>query len=355
MRPTIRTAVLAIATVALFLLSGGQALASHVSCGDTITQDTKLDSDLVNCPADGITVGADNITLDLNGHTIDGVLANEGQNGVNNSAGHSGVTVENGTIQEFLIGVRVEGARNNLITRLDEHSAGAAVLLIRADNNEIRKNSFSGCNITLFDDSDANLIWQNTLTKSEILLSPLSFIPPFRPTANRIEKNVIQGGTTAIALFTTKDTVVEKNNIIGNSGVAVQEGNTSSGTRFLDNSIVGTRFLDTPLEGNGTGLGVGGSDGTVIARNRLDHNAGDGLFLTSAGQNTLVERNFASGNGDDGIDVDSTRTPRATLTRNTANNNFDLGIEAVPGTIDGGGNKASGNGNPAQCLNVACK
>jgi hypothetical protein len=35
--------------------------------------------------------------------------------------------------------------------------------------------------------------------------------------------------------------------------------------------------------------------------------------------------------------------------------NADLGIEAVPGVIDGGGNKASGNGNPLQCSNVFCK
>jgi hypothetical protein len=27
----------------------------------------------------------------------------------------------------------------------------------------------------------------------------------------------------------------------------------------------------------------------------------------------------------------------------------------VPGVTDGGGNKARGNGNPAQCLNVTCK
>jgi hypothetical protein len=39
---------------------------------------------------------------------------------------------------------------------------------------------------------------------------------------------------------------------------------------------------------------------------------------------------------------------------NTANNNGNLGILAVPGTIDGGGNNASGNGNPAQCVGVSC-
>jgi uncharacterized membrane protein len=32
-----------------------------------------------------------------------------------------------------------------------------------------------------------------------------------------------------------------------------------------------------------------------------------------------------------------------------------FGIEAVPGVTDGGGNKASGNGNPLQCLNVFCR
>ena len=38
-----------------------------------------------------------------------------------------------------------------------------------------------------------------------------------------------------------------------------------------------------------------------------------------------------------------------------ANGNGDLGIEAVDGTIDGGKNKAAGNGNPAQCVGVSCK
>src|SRR4029450_12122301 len=53
-------------------LGAGSALASHVRCGDTITSDTTLDSNLVNCPNNGIVIGADNVTLDLNGHTIDG-------------------------------------------------------------------------------------------------------------------------------------------------------------------------------------------------------------------------------------------------------------------------------------------
>jgi hypothetical protein len=57
--------------VGVVALSGAEA-ASKVSCGDTITADITLHRNLVNCPNNGIVIGADNITLDLNGHTIDG-------------------------------------------------------------------------------------------------------------------------------------------------------------------------------------------------------------------------------------------------------------------------------------------
>ena len=67
--------VLALVVAGFTVVGGGQALASDVGCGDTITTDTTLDSDLVNCPNNGIIIGADNITLDLNGHTIDGDAA----------------------------------------------------------------------------------------------------------------------------------------------------------------------------------------------------------------------------------------------------------------------------------------
>jgi hypothetical protein len=66
-------AVLAFAVVGVVVLGGGKAAAvQQVSCGDTITADTTLRHNLVNCPNNGIIIGADNVTLDLNYHTIDG-------------------------------------------------------------------------------------------------------------------------------------------------------------------------------------------------------------------------------------------------------------------------------------------
>ena len=91
-----------------------------------------------------------------------------------------------------------------------------------------------------------------------------------------------------------------------------------------------------------------------MAGNRTCDNGSDGVLVgaSSLARPAAVTDNFSKGNGDDGIDVDAAGT---TIARNKANVNADLGIEAVPGVIDGGGNKASGNGNPAQCMNVSCK
>ena len=58
----------------------------------------------------------------------------------------------------------------------------------------------------------------------------------------------------------------------------------------------------------------------------------------------MLRDNVALTNTDDGIDVERAGTK---LTGNRADNNDDLGIEAVPG-VRGSGNTATGNGNPLQ-------
>ena len=97
------------AILASFALGGSQALAGPVRCGDMITADTTLDADLLDCPNYGIVIGADDITLDLNGHTIDGdnALADPCPEdafcdfGIVND-GHNGVRITIGTVQEFV-------------------------------------------------------------------------------------------------------------------------------------------------------------------------------------------------------------------------------------------------------------
>ena len=55
--------------------------------------------------------------------------------------------------------------------------------------------------------------------------------------------------------------------------------------------------------------------------------------------------NTTNGNRSDGINVHGVATGQTTrVEENTANNNAQYGINAVEGTIDGGGNAATGNG-----------
>ena len=84
---------------------GSQARTRTVTCGQTLTESTILENDLTNCPGDGLVAGADGITIDLNGHTVDGQTLLTGK-GIAIS-GFDRVTVENGTITGFDVGVSI--------------------------------------------------------------------------------------------------------------------------------------------------------------------------------------------------------------------------------------------------------
>jgi parallel beta-helix repeat protein len=234
----------------LLALNAAPAAASHVGCGDTITQDTTLDSDLT-CPGDGLVIGAHGVTLDLGGHTISGAGAG-GSAGVR-VQGSQEVTIRRGTIRGFEVGI------------LAEPADGLAVRRLAITNN-----------------------------------------------------------VTGIVIDISFDVVVRNNVIADNSGL---------GLWVLDSVAVRVR-------------------GNDVLRN-----GGDGIHFGGEVKSSVAEGNVASGNGDDGIEVAEFVVGEIpnTLARNLATHNGDLGIEAVAGTLDGGGNRAFGNGNPLQCIGIACK
>jgi parallel beta-helix repeat protein len=377
---------LALVVAGLTVLSGGQALASHLRCGDTITTDTTLDRDLVNCPNNGIVIGADNITLDLNGHTIDGDDALVDpcpgfcDEGVDNTAGHSGVTIEDGSIREFARGVIVLGANDNRLRHLSAAN-----------------NTFIG--ITVGDDSARSRIEGNSITDNGLVGLALFASPRG---GNRVERNRVSGsGEIGLLVDDTAGNRIHKNTFSDNveAGMIIAgDGNQASRNRVLrngdgmiivgnDNTITRNHVTDAPgcpQDGEvGCGFGIsfeGGAGnliahnfvtgalnagirvaafepdtppavGTVVRRNLVRAGDVDGILVESTATDSLLEDNIAIGSRDDGIDVDS---PTTTLTRNLGLRNGDLGIEAVPGVTDGGGNKARGNGNPAQCTNIDC-
>jgi hypothetical protein len=73
------------------LAIAGPANAQTVSCGQVITANTRVANDLINCPGTGLVIVADSITLDLNGHLIDGLGPLDREvlfSGIDNTSGH---------------------------------------------------------------------------------------------------------------------------------------------------------------------------------------------------------------------------------------------------------------------------
>ena len=77
----------------------------------------------------------------------------------------------------------------------------------------------------------------------------------------------------------------------------------------------------------------------------------DGILVEATATGAVLRGNVAFRNGDDGIDL---RSGGGRLADNRAHRNGDWGIVAAPGVVDAGGNRGWGNGQPTQCLNVAC-
>ena len=113
-----RTTLGLVAAMAASVVAVAPAAAkSGPACGQTITASTKLKHDLVGCSGNGLVVGADNITIDLNGHSIRGVNA-PGSIGIAND-GHQRVEIKNGTIADFFVnGVRLHDAPRSVVRNM---------------------------------------------------------------------------------------------------------------------------------------------------------------------------------------------------------------------------------------------
>ena len=332
------------ATLLAGLACATTASANHVTCGDVITQDTTLDSDLLNCPGDGVVIGADGIRLNLAGHTIDGTGGGDGGQGVDNDAGHDGVEVRRGRIQEFQAAVYFDHGDGGWLHGLTiPNSSGAAFQLFDSDSNTIERNVLS-TGIALYADSDGNTIDRNRGNMAGTGVLVAGFDLQRHADGNSISRNRLIGTGDSYGIYVAiaDDTVIEGNHVLDHSGTGISVLSDGSRNRVERNTVSYT------VEG----IALDGFlHDTVVRGNRVADSDTDGIRVSSLTERTLVERNKATRNGDDGIDVD---VASATITRNTANFNADLGIEAVAGVTDGGGNRARGNGNPAQCVGVSC-
>jgi parallel beta-helix repeat protein len=299
----------------------GFAADGRVRCGDVLTQDTVLRNDLTNCPGDGLVIGADGVTVELNGHKIDGTDAagSAGSAGIRNR-GHDHVVIKDGEfvisdIGDFETGILLRGADRNRVIGLGVSG--------RVDDPE--NSSSFGIGIALYN-SHYNVLRAN---------NAIGGVP------NRC--GAVRGA--GIALFNSDHNDIQQNlGQLSDFGIAL----VASHRNLLEEN----QAAPSNSDGNHCfGIHVADSNRNVVKDNLAANNGDGGIFVPAGSRNTRIVGNRAVVNGDDGIDVNSSAT---TITRNTANENLDLGIEAVAGVTDGGGNRARNNDDPRQCVNVDC-
>ena len=383
-----------------------------VTCGQTLTSSTRLANGLVGCSGDGLVIGADNITVDLAGHSISGVNA-PGSEGIANG-GHPGVRIRNGTIANFFLnGVGLRGAPRSAVSNLTirkigagggENDASAGVLVKNSPNTLVTANAvtndvsafqsdgvdvLSSADTTVSGNRLANNAWDgmvaidsprthvigNALDGNQNQGAEVNFgsdgtllagnhagnnvssgLVVGAVSGARIEGNALTGnGDSGLFMFDLLNSQVSANRAGGNSvGIDLEGGqNVSTGNRIANNDA--SRNAEAGLV-----VGGGANDNVIVANltnaNRGGPGDGGGILLFAVTGNT-VRGNVANANRGVGIGVFEDQPGDSTgnvLTANVANSNQDHGISAADGTVDGGGNIAHGNTPLPNCLGVSC-
>jgi parallel beta-helix repeat protein len=247
-------AALAATTV---VVGAGPAWAANVACGQTITVSTTLDGNVGPCST-GVVIGANNVTLDLNGFTISGTPATGEGPGVD-ITGRTGVTVKNGTITRFDAGVAIDGGSANTVTGLT-----------LVDNRGTTATDF-GDGVAMFD-STGNTVSYNLVRNN----GPYSGISMVRASGNLVEHNEITGNNQD-----TRNT----------SGIRVENiGTRASNSNTIRDNLVQGSALD------GIQLFAGASD-NVISHNTVVQNNRDGITAFAGASRNRIEDNQVRLNG----------------------------------------------------------
>jgi parallel beta-helix repeat protein len=349
MVPSKLIAVLVVFGVCGVTAAFGQAPPAGVECGGTITADTTLDRDLTDCPSNGIVIGADGITLDLNGHTIsgDGKLVRRCPRrqpcdiGVFNDR-HDGVTVRNGSLRGFAVGVLVGGVRGNRLVELSSSRNQFFGYVITASSRTAIRGSSGNDNpapdgdgLGVFGSHDLRIVGNSfrrnglgmhvedstdNLIKGNVVARNGDFGIFLEADANQVRGNrSVRDGVTGIVVGPGSRNIIARNRVSGGGeGIAIEKGR---GNVVARNIVARTKRA-------GIRLGIGeppiGSTRTVVRRNLVIGSGEDGFWVAASDRLALLVGNVARRSADDGFDVES---HSASLMRNRALGSADLAVE----------------------------
>lgn len=231
--------------------------------------------------SDGIIIDADNVTLDLMGHTITGAGKASGNNKSGISiAGYSNVEVRNGTITEFASrGVSATSGESNRFVNLRiRQNGGIGIYTTGPDhlisNCHVAHNGGSGINSTAQGEYDGFIARDN-----QVMSNGAHGIYTSNYNA------VISGNTAA---FNGTDGIHTNGAATISNNTAYQ--NTANGIY----SGYGCSIIGNAARENGVGIYAG--EGSVIKNNAVYGNTTSGI---EANEVSLIQSNAVYGNGTD--------------------------------------------------------
>ena len=343
-------------TVLLLVTSAG----AQVACGDTLTESVQLTADLECTGTRGLIVGADKITIDLNGFKLFGD-GDVGDVGIDNGLGFDGVTIKNGTVSEFDECISIGGnAQKNVVTNvIVSFALNDAIDLNDSDFTKISKSTLlnNGAGVQIGTDATGNVVEKSFILGSAgagvQILGADNLVQKNQFTVNEDGVRVLGGGNRVlsnnvhrsehdgIAIEGGTGNEVAKNTLVGNRNDGIEVRN-APGTIVTKNVSSGNRQ-------NGIHV-FGTSDGTVVQKRTASGSEADGIVVENDTANARVEGNTAVGNRLNGVFIQSTTT---TAAKNSATANLSFGVRANTVAIDGGGNKASANAD-GDCFFFVC-
>jgi parallel beta-helix repeat protein len=229
-----------------------------VSCGATIVTDLKLDNDLT-CTGDAMTIGADDLKINLNGHTIAGAGAG---NGITVRTRHD-IMIHGGTIRGFVSGLFVAQS-----TKIDIKE-----MALTQNREAVFFNGTTGSTVK------GNVIWANQ--QRGVMLRPTA--GGLVSTDNQVSGNLIMDNPTGILVFGQPGNTLKDNTITGSS---------LAGIDFLDAGSTGNVVKENQLSSNAAAIRLSaGWTGNTFAENWIQLNTCG--FKGSTTGNSLLENVFA--------------------------------------------------------------
>lgn len=244
--------------------------------------------------ADVITIQADDVTLDLNGHTI---TAATGYAGVSCDL-HSNVTVRNGSVSGGTYAVSLASCTNARISHIDASGfTSAGIHVISTSGNPDPGGVIEHCGL---DCSGANVegIMVEQATALVIRDNDVSNAPGndgiyvYNSNGVDLTGNGVSGCGTGIFAYLCSNCRIENNTASNNSGAGIEfDGN--------DNVVRGNTANDN-AGSSYAGIVVMGGAFNEIAENTASRNGGYGIHLNLNGANVFL-LNRTLGNSGGGI------------------------------------------------------